>query len=151
MAVVVWSLLVVPQVWRDAVAKQAEMRLDPVLYPGAAALTMARIPYAEPMPDPYLLVDMESPAWEDGCMAFFNDSPEEIVIDRQPEKCIYGDKKAEKLMYVIGGSHAEQWMAPLDELGKEHGFRVVPIVRQGCPAYVEERDENFSKECCCSA
>lgn len=146
-AVVVWSLLVVPQVWRDAVAKQAEMRLDPVLYPGAAALTMARIPYAEPMPDPYLLVDMESPAWEDGCMAFFNDSPEEIVIDRQPEKCIYGDKKAEKLMYVIGGSHAEQWMAPLDELGKEHGFRVVPIVRQGCPAYVEERDENFSKEC----
>lgn len=146
-AVLVGALLAAPQTWRDAVAKQSEMRLDPVLYPGAAALNMARIPYAEPEPDPYLLVDMESPAWEDGCMAFFNDSPEEIVIDRHPDKCVYGDKNAEKLMYVIGGSHAEQWMAPLDELGKTYGFRVIPVVRQGCPAYVDERDENFHKDC----
>lgn len=146
-AVLVGVLLAAPQTWRDAVAKQSEMRLDPVLYPGAAALNMARIPYAEPKPDPYLLVDMESPAWEDGCMAFFNDSPEEIVIDRHPDKCVYGDKNAEKLMYVIGGSHAEQWMAPLDKLGKTYGFRVIPVVRQGCPAYVDERDENFHKEC----
>lgn len=146
-AVLVGASLAAPQTWRDAVAKQSEMRLDPVLYPGAAALNMARIPYAEPEPDPYLLVDMESPAWEDGCMAFFNDSPEEIVIDRHPDKCVYGDKNAEKLMYVIGGSHAEQWMAPLDELGKTYGFRVMPVVRQGCPAYVDERDENFHKDC----
>lgn len=144
---IIWGTLTAPPAWRDAVAKQSEMRLDPVLYPGAAALSMARIPEAKPMPDPYLLADVESPAWEDKCMSFLYDDPAEIVIDRFPEKCVYGDKNAEKLMYLIGGSHAEQWMAPLDELGKTYGFRIVPIVRQGCPAYVEERDENFSGEC----
>ncbi|MDO5097652.1 MAG: acyltransferase family protein [Corynebacterium sp.] len=141
------SLVYVPQLWRQQVAALADARLDPVLYPGAAALGLSRIPAAKPMPDPYLLADSVSPAWQDGCMSFLHDNPEELVIDREPGKCIYGDRDADKLVYVIGGSHAEQWMAALDLLGKEHGFRVVPIVRQACPAYVEERDDNFSADC----
>ncbi|AKK05059.1 putative acyltransferase [Corynebacterium mustelae] len=141
------SLVYVPQLWRQQVAALSNARLDPVLYPGAAALGVSRIPSVEPMPDPYLLADSVSPAWQDGCMSFLHDDPEESVIDRQPGKCIYGDRDAAKLVYVIGGSHAEQWMAALDFLGKEHGFRVVPIVRQACPAYVEERDNNFSADC----
>ena len=78
------------------------MRLDPTLYPGAAALGAARIPEVEPQPDPYMLADLVSPAWKDGCMSFLHDNPEEIAIDRYPEKCVYGDKSADKLVSLDG-------------------------------------------------
>ncbi|MDO4630752.1 MAG: acyltransferase family protein [Corynebacterium sp.] len=146
-AVLVFVVAYVPNIWREDVQKASELRLDPTLYPGAAAIGAARIPEVEPRPDPYLLADLVSPAWKDGCMAFLHDNPEEIVIDRYPEKCVYGDKDAEKLAYVVGGSHAEQWMIALDELGKAHHFRVIPIVRQSCPAFAEDRDDGFSPEC----
>ena len=146
-AVLVAVVAYVPIIWQDDVQRASQMRLDPTLYPGAAALGAARIPEVEPQPDPYMLADLVSPAWKDGCMSFLHDNPEEIAIDRYPEKCVYGDKTADKLVYVVGGSHAEQWMAALDELGKQHHFRVVPIVRQSCPAFAEDRDDGFTPEC----
>ncbi|MCS4535869.1 acyltransferase family protein [Corynebacterium sp. HS2168-gen11] len=141
------AILTVPATWRTAVATQAAFRLDPALYPGAQASRLLRVPVAEPQPDPYLLADLVSPAWTDGCMSFLHDDPHEIANDHADHDCIYGDKDADLLMVVVGGSHAEQWMAPLNALGKLHHFQVIPIVRQGCPAFITERDDVFSPDC----
>ncbi|WP_396124707.1 acyltransferase family protein [Corynebacterium sp. ES2775-CONJ] len=141
------AALYIPNMWRQEVEALSATDLDPVLYPGAAALSMLRVPQAPVEPDPYVLPDRMSPAWRDGCMSFIGQDPTVMVIDDPKKDCVYGDKKAKKLMVVVGGSHAEQWMAPLDLLGKEHGFRLIPLVRQSCPAFVNERDGVFSKEC----
>ncbi|GAA1472301.1 acyltransferase family protein [Corynebacterium felinum] len=146
-ALVVISTLYVPLLWRAEVAALADVRLDPVRYPGVAATSMSRVPAAEPMPDPYLLADLVSPAWSDGCMSLLHDDPKKLAVDFADSDCIYGDRQAETLMVMVGGSHAEQWMAPLDKLGKQHGFKIIPLVRQGCPAFVEEKDRVFSEDC----
>ena len=47
---------------------------------------------------------------------------------------------------MVGGSHAEQYSAPLDRLGKEMGFKLVPLLRQGCPIELGD-DVTVTPEC----
>lgn len=142
------SVLWVPQVWEAEQEQLAGNRLDPRLYPGAMATVGARVPTMPPEPDPYLLASSLSPAWTAGCMSNAGDDPTVLAIDNfDPEYCTFGDPNADFTAYLIGGSHAEQWMAAFDEIGKQHHFKVVPIVRQGCPAFVEELDGVFSEDC----
>ncbi|MCQ9370004.1 acyltransferase [Corynebacterium sp. 35RC1] len=142
------SVLWVPAAWQAEAEQFANIRLDPRVYPGAMATAGARVPNVPAEPDPSLLVSSLSPAWSDGCMAEVGDPPTRIAIDDFPsEHCTYGDPNAEFTVYVLGGSHAEQWMAALDGLGKAHAFKVIPLVRQGCPAYAEELDGVFTQSC----
>ena len=151
-ALVASGLLSVPGAWQSSVSQVEDGTLDPADHPGARVLTGAKAPEGvKPGPDPYALADTVSPAWAAGCMSTFEDDPDELVIDRytgeEAGHCIFGDKDAEVEVYLIGGSHAEQWMAPMDELGKKHGFKVVPLVRQSCPAFVTELDGVFDEGC----
>lgn len=142
------SLSSTPQLLYQRVLAAQDLNLDPTLHPGALALTGTPVPDVEPQPDPYLLADTVSPAWARGCMSVFGDDPGELPPDRhEPGYCDFGDRDAEVTVYLIGGSHAEQWTAPLDSLGQQHHFRVVPLVRQSCPAFVEDLDGIFSQEC----
>lgn len=145
---VAFSMTSTPQILYNRVLESQTTNLDPRVYPGALALTGMEVPVVEPEPDPFVLADTVSPAWNKGCMSVFGDDPSELAVDRyDPEFCTFGDKNADTKVYLVGGSHAEQWMAPLDSLGQQHGFRVIPLVRQSCPAFVQELDGIFSAEC----
>lgn len=145
---VAFSMTSTPQVLYNRVLESQTTNLDARIYPGALALTGMDVPVVEPEPDPFVLADTFSPAWTKGCMSVFGDDPSELAVDRyDPEFCTFGDQAADTEIYLVGGSHAEQWVAPLDSLGQQHGFKVIPLVRQSCPAFAEEQDGIFSAEC----
>lgn len=147
-ATLCWTAVWIPSVWQEEVDRVSGTQLNPVLYPGAAALKGVRVPNVPFEPDPFVLANTLSPAWTDGCISLLGDDPEIIANDNLgPDHCLYGDIHAKKVAYLVGGSHAEQWMAAWDEIGKQHGIKIVPFVRQGCPMYKEEKDDVFSEEC----
>ncbi|RNE49046.1 acyltransferase [Corynebacterium alimapuense] len=133
--------------WQARLNAVGGVSLDPVVYPGALALSGAAVPQAEAQPDPALLETMGSKIWGDDCISRFGDDPTLLRVDERGEECMYGDLEADRDVYLTGGSHADQWITPLDELGRENGFRIVPLLRQSCPTFAEERDGVFSEDC----
>jgi peptidoglycan/LPS O-acetylase OafA/YrhL len=47
--------------------------------------------------------------------------------------CVFGDPRATTTVALFGDSHAEHWLAALDSLGRARGWRVVLLVKGGCP------------------
>lgn len=47
--------------------------------------------------------------------------------------CVFGDQRASTTLVLLGDSHAEHWLGGLDRAGREHGFRIVAMVKGGCP------------------
>ncbi len=112
----------------------ADESLDPDHYPGAMAQFGADSPHAPARPEPAVAAGIFPAPGRDSCLVFLDEPtnlyPAELGGD---EDCIYGDTTAERTVVIAGGSHAEPWTEPLDVLGREHGFRVVPFLRQECP------------------
>ncbi|OEX92901.1 acetyltransferase [Corynebacterium sp. BCW_4722] len=127
-AALVAVLLAVVPVWNQRVAA-AEKPLDPEEYPGAMALLGANVPNVEARPDPNLIAGIYPPVGHDGCMRFKPDATDDLV----PEHCVYGDPDAETTLVLTGGSHIEPYMIPLDVLGRQHNFKIIPYIRQACP------------------
>jgi len=50
------------------------------------------------------------------------------------ELCPAGDTGASRTIVLLGDSHAGMWLPPLDTLGREQGWRVVPLLKYGCSA-----------------
>ncbi len=100
--------------------------LNPQDYPGARALTEhVRVPKL-PMRPTVLEVKRDLPAsTKQGCISDFRNP---AVIN-----CTYGDAAATRTIALAGGSHAEHWLAALDQLGKLHHFKVVTYLKMGCP------------------
>ncbi|ANE03367.1 acyltransferase family protein [Corynebacterium crudilactis] len=137
-----------PQVLYQRVVDAQATSLDPSIYPGALSLAGMSFPEADPEPNPYVLADTVSPAWAKGCMSVFGDDPSELAPDRyDPEFCTFGNPESSVEVYLVGGSHAEQWISPLDTLGQQNNFKVIPLVRQSCPTFVEDLDGIFSEDC----
>lgn len=67
--------------------------------------------------------------WQDrfDCYASIDDSKTKI--------CPVGDTSAAKTVVLTGDSHAGMWLTALDELGKQEGFKVVPLIKIGCAPY----------------
>ena len=143
-----FALTSTPQVLYQRVLDTQTSDLDPEIYPGALSLAGFDAPEVKPKPNPYVLADTVSPAWAKGCMSVFGDDPSELAPDNYDEDyCAFGNPNSPVEVYLVGGSHAEQWMAPLDALGKQHNFKVIPLVRQSCPTFVVELDGIFSDDC----
>lgn len=49
--------------------------------------------------------------------------------------CPVGDPEADRDMVVIGDSHVGQWLPALDDIGRQRGYRVVPLVKLGCTPF----------------
>ena len=133
-AAVILSLSVGP--WHQSrVLAEGRQYIDPVRYPGIMAHYGRPVPpVSEFAPDPTLVGSISPLVISEHCFMNQNDPTDSIYQETYyGEPCIYGDPEAEFTMYLVGGSHAEQWSNVLDELGREMNFKVIPFTRQGCP------------------
>ena len=46
---------------------------------------------------------------------------------------VFGDPRSSTVVVLTGDSHAEHWLAAVDRLGRERGWKVVAMVKGGCP------------------
>jgi len=51
-----------------------------------------------------------------------------------PMGCAFGDLSSSTSVALFGDSHAAQWFPPLDELGRQYGFRLDSYTKSSCPA-----------------
>ena len=66
--------------------------------------------------------------------------------------CVFGDPKGTVTVALFGDSHAEHWLAALDRLGRARGWRVVLMVKGGCPVadapeLIGARSNRFGRAC----
>ncbi|MEO8622777.1 MAG: acyltransferase family protein [bacterium] len=47
--------------------------------------------------------------------------------------CVFGDMQSTTTIALLGDSHAEHWLGGLDRAGQEHGWKIVAMVKGGCP------------------
>lgn len=128
------GLLTVQPGYAALAGNAANETFDPARYPGVMAQFGAEYPDEPARPEPAVAAGIFPAPGDQGCLVFIPEPtdlyPAELGGDAN---CIYGDTEAELTVVVAGGSHAEPWTEPLDVLGKQHGFRVVPFLRQECP------------------
>lgn len=98
---------------------------DPDLYPGAAAIGLPEVEHQPVYPPLIVAADDLPPATIDGCIAQHT--------NHEALTCVYGDAMSTRRMVLAGGSHSEHWLAALDALGREHGFRIDTYLKVGCP------------------
>lgn len=129
LALAALSLLVAAAGWRiylnDRTDRLGEA-LDPAAYPGATELTDGARAVPRPVrPAPLDAWHDHPPTAFDGCIAD-NDTTDLL-------SCEYGDVTADRTIVLAGGSHAEQWITALHEIGLAEGFRVVTYLKMACP------------------
>ncbi|VEH79897.1 lipopolysaccharide biosynthesis acyltransferase, m [Corynebacterium kutscheri] len=108
---------------------------DDTHYPGVMAWygQPATINVA-PQPDPSLIGSVYPKAGADGCIVGRNENYDVFrTTGHHGKDCSYGDTSSETVVILAGGSHAEQWLEPLHELGLKHNFKIIPLLRQECP------------------
>lgn len=80
--------------------------------------------------------------------------PEPALADKSPERCLddqegseptlceYGSSRAdaERSVALVGDSHAEQWLLPLDRIAREQNWRLVVMAKASCPFTAAHRD-----------
>ncbi|MFC6014525.1 acyltransferase family protein [Nocardia lasii] len=119
-----WQLVLLAN---PAVPPQA---LDVHRYPGAAALFSGAEYSPEPMRPTVFEGQADTPApTTDGC----------ITPNREVRVCTYGDPNADRSIALVGGSHSEHWLPALEVLGREHGFRVISYLKEGCPVVLVDQ------------
>ena len=134
-AVCMVALLMVQPVWNRTVSNLKDDTLDPVSYPGVMAHFGSDVPKVDSVqPDPMLVGGIMPPTSTLHCF-IGQDAPGDAFfdVDVNGDPCIFGDPDADFTVYLVGGSHAEQWVSGLDKLGKRMGYKLVPLLRQDCP------------------
>ncbi|MHA2789286.1 acyltransferase family protein [Corynebacterium sp. S7] len=143
-AALIIALASVQPRWESQTMEMGMEFLDPELYPGAMALTGAYVPpNVKAMPIEQL--DGGDYAWPIGDHCFYPIDLELDVLMTEKKDgktpCIYGDINADKTVYMVGGSHVEQWVSAFDLLGKEMGFRILVDLRASCPIVIGDTTE----------
>ena len=66
--------------------------------------------------------------------------------------CEFGDRTSSTTLALFGDSHAEHWLGALDRYGREHGVKIVAMVKGGCPVadmpeLMQPRLKRYYHEC----
>lgn len=112
-------------------------------YPGAAT-TLYNVPAPSDVPiQPELSnIDSMMPLTQpDKCFTDFGNG--ELVLNKPDgSPCQYGDTDSNKTLYVVGGSHSEQYIPALDNIGKKRHIKIIPILKMGCALYQDIKWDN---------
>ena len=60
--------------------------------------------------------------------------------ESQTRLCPVGDRDSRHLLVVLGDSHVGEWLPALDTIGRQDGYRVLPLIKYGCAAYDVDLD-----------
>lgn len=91
-------------------------------------------------PQPKDSFDDQPDAYDDGC---HTEEGTTVLA------CDYGDEDGDVTVAVVGDSKALQWTSAIDEIGKDHGWKVVAMTKSTCTwadAYVSS-DQKPDTEC----
>jgi peptidoglycan/LPS O-acetylase OafA/YrhL len=55
------------------------------------------------------------------------------TVEDERGPCEFGDRSARTTIVLLGDSHAEHWLGGLDRVGRERGWKIVAMVKGGCP------------------
>lgn len=66
--------------------------------------------------------------------------------------CLAGDEDGEITIALFGDSHASMWLTAMDDLGREHGWRIASVARSSCPptqglVFAEDREPVGYAQC----
>ena len=66
--------------------------------------------------------------------------------------CEFGDVHSSTTVVLLGDSHAEHWLGGLDRVGRERGWKIVAMVKGGCPVadmpeLTSARRKRYYEEC----
>jgi peptidoglycan/LPS O-acetylase OafA/YrhL len=81
---------------------------------------------------------------EHGCWA--------TTVEQPKEPCAFGDTRSSTTIALLGDSHAEHWLGALDRIGRERGWKIVAMVKGGCPVadmpeLTSARRKRYYEEC----
>lgn len=104
----------------------AKVAAEASRYPGARAVVDGADvpPVASPAPSLALLRKDRAAAYDNGCHAKFEDSI--------PVACRYGDPEGTYKVFLIGDSHAANWIPALETLADERGWNAVSFTKSSC-------------------
>ncbi|GIH75293.1 acyltransferase [Planobispora longispora] len=75
-------------------------------------------------PAPELAAEDRPRSYADGCAQHLKEA--EVLI------CRYGSKNPDKVIALVGNSHAAHWLPALEVLGEENGWQIVNITKGAC-------------------
>ena len=47
--------------------------------------------------------------------------------------CVFGDVRSRTVVALLGDSHAEHWLPAMEKIGRERHWRILAMVKPGCP------------------
>jgi peptidoglycan/LPS O-acetylase OafA/YrhL len=77
------------------------------------------------MPDQRIFAAAREDRMEHDCWA--------TTVDDVRGPCEFGDRNSSTTIMLLGDSHAEHWLGALDRAGREQGWKVIAMVKGGCP------------------
>jgi peptidoglycan/LPS O-acetylase OafA/YrhL len=74
------------------------------------------------------------------------------TVEQRAGPCEFGDRNSSTVLALLGDSHAEHWLGALDRAGKERGWKIVAMVKGGCPVadmreMTQARRKRYYEEC----
>ena len=67
-----------------------------------------------------------SKPYDDGCV--------NVGTNARLQPCEYGTRGSDRTILLYGDSHAVQWFEPLEQIALARGYRLVILIKAGCPA-----------------
>ena len=74
------------------------------------------------------------------------------TLEDERGPCEFGDVSSRTTIALLGDSHAEHWLGGLDRVGRERGWKIVAMVKGGCPVadmpeLMQPRLKRYYHEC----
>jgi peptidoglycan/LPS O-acetylase OafA/YrhL len=103
----------------------------------------ARLPAGSILPAP-VIARIDTPARHKESCQQADETSTKVKV------CSFGDGRSGKTIFVVGGSHATQWMPALVRIAEARGHKVTSITRSGCAFALgfeePERCQEWTKE-----
>ena len=55
------------------------------------------------------------------------------MLEDATAPCEFGDRRSRTVVALMGDSHAEHWLPALDRIGRERHWKILAMVKPGCP------------------